>query len=134
MSDHGETNKTVVRRIYERGYNSGDVTVFEELYAPHFVHHSKVIFDVPAGGAGERESMRRFRAAMPDAHFEVIDQIAERDMVATRLRITGHPVAAYGQELTPGAEFDVHALALFRVEEGRVAEEWLFVDGGRTPD
>jgi predicted SnoaL-like aldol condensation-catalyzing enzyme len=134
VSEQGDINKAVVRRIYEQGYNAGEITVFEELYAPHFVHHSKVIFDVPAGGAGERESMRRFRAAMPDAHFEILDQMAERDLVATRLRITGHPVAGYGQELTPGLAFDVHALALFRVEDGRVTEEWLFVDGGRSPD
>jgi predicted ester cyclase len=133
MSDDADANKAVVRRVYEQGYNDGDVRVFEELYAPGFVHHSKVIFDVPEGGAGERESMRRFRAAMPDAHFEVLDQVAERDLVATRLRITGHPVSGYGQELTPGAPFDVHALVWFRVEGGRVAEEWLFVDGGRPP-
>jgi len=133
MSDAGAQNKAAVRRIYERGYNDGDPTVFDELYAPAFVHHSKVIFDVPPGGAGERESMRHFRAAMPDARFEIIDQIAERDLVATRLRISGHPVAGYGQELTPGVAFDVHALVLFRLEDGRVAEEWLFVDGGRAP-
>jgi predicted ester cyclase len=128
-----EANKAVVREIYERGYNEADVAVFDALYAPGFVHHSKVIFDVPAGGAGERESMRRFRAAMPDATFTVLEQVAEGDIVATRLRISGHPVAAYGQELLPGTPFDVHALVWFRLEAGRVAEEWLFVDGGRTP-
>src|SRR5579862_10042850 len=118
MGDDLEANKRVVREIYERGYNNGDVTVYDALYAPGFVHHSKVIFDVPPAGAGERESMRRFRAAMPDVRFTVLDQVAEGDQVATRLRITGHPVAAYGQELRPGVPFDVHALALFRLEGG----------------
>jgi len=133
VGDGVEDNKAVIRRIYERGYNDADAAVFEECYAPGFVHHSKVIFDVPAGGAGERESMRRFRAAMPDVRFTVLDQVAEGDLVASRLRITGHPIAAYGQELTPGVPFDVHALALFRVEGGRVTDEWLFVDAGRPP-
>jgi predicted ester cyclase len=71
---------------------------------------------------------------MPDATFTILEQIAEGDRVATRLRISGNPVAAYGRELTPGVPFDVHALAWFRVEDGRAAEEWLFVDGGRGPE
>ena len=133
MGDDLAANKAVIREIYERGYNDGEPGVFDELYAPGFVHHSKVIFDVPEAGAGERESMRRFRAAMPDVRFTVLDQVAEGDLVASRLHITGHPVAPYGQELTPGVPFDVHALALFRVEGGRVTDEWLFVDAGRPP-
>ena len=132
-SHDGDAAKAIVRRIYEQGYNEGAREVFDELYAPGFVHHSKVIFDVPAGGAGERESMRRFRAAMPDVRFTVLEQLAERDLVATRLRIAGNPVAAYGEELTPGVPFDVHALVLFRVQDDRVLEEWLFVDAGRSP-
>jgi predicted ester cyclase len=93
-----------------------------------------VIFDVAPGGAGERQSMERFRAAMPDVRFRVVDQVAEGDMVATRLHVTGQPIAPYGQELTPGTPFDTNALALFRLEGGRVREEWYFVDAGRRPD
>jgi predicted ester cyclase len=134
MTDPLEANKAVVRRIYEQGYSDGDPTVFDELYAPGFVHHSKVIFDVAPGGAGERQSMERFRAAMPDVRFRVVEQVAEGDMVATRLHVTGNPIAPYGQELTPGAPFDTNALALFRLEGGRVREEWYFVDVARRPD
>jgi predicted SnoaL-like aldol condensation-catalyzing enzyme len=134
MGAEQEANKAVVRRIYEDGYTRGDAAVFDELYAPGFVHHSKVIFDVAAGGAGERESMQRFRAAMPDVQFTVLQQVAEGDMVATRLHVTGQPTAPYGRELTPGVPFDTHALALFRLDGGRVTEEWYFVDAARPPE
>ena len=123
-------NKAVVRRIYEEGYDQGVVEVFETLYAPGFIHHSKVIFDVRPGGLGELDSMRRFREAMPDVRFTVIDQVAEGDMVATRLHITGHPVADYGTVHAADGAFEVHALALFRVVDGLAADEWFFVDGG----
>ena len=128
--DQLATNKAVVRRIYEEGYDRGESTVFETLYAPGFIHHSKVIFDVRPGGLGELDSMRRFREAMPDVRFTVIDQVAEGDMVATRLHITGHPVADYGTVQAAGGAFEVHALALFRVVDGLAADEWFFVDGG----
>src|SRR5262245_29627445 len=127
-------NKSVVRRIYEDGYDQGDETVYETLYAPGFVHHSKVIFDVRPGGLGELDSMRRFRASMPDVRFRVIDQVAEGDMVATRLHISGHPVADYGTVHAAAVAFDVNALALFRVVDGLVTEEWFYVDGGHGPN
>jgi predicted ester cyclase len=84
-----ETNKEIVRRIYEEGYSQGDVSIYEELYQPDFVHHSKTIHDIEPGAADEAESMIRVRRAIPDVQFTVLDQIAERDLVATRLRIHG---------------------------------------------
>jgi predicted ester cyclase len=123
-------NKLVIRRIYEEGYDHQDPSVFETLYAPGFVHHSKVIFDVAPAGAGEAQSMRRFHQAIPDVRFVVGTQVAENDFVATRLHIYGHPVGDYGPVKGTDDGFDVEALVLFRLEDGLVAEEWLYVDGG----
>jgi len=125
-----EANKAIVRRIYEEGYNRGDVSIYEVLYQPNFVHHSKTIHDVEAGAAGEAESMIRFRQAIPDVEFTILDQIAERDLVATRLRINGNPTGQFGDVGPEGGVFDVQAMVLFRMEDGRVAEEWLFLNGG----
>lgn len=129
MSDI-ERNKAVVTELYARGYNGADERAFTELYAPGFVHHSKVIHDVPPGGEGERQSMLRFRAAMPDAHFEVLQLLGEGDHVLARLRATGTPAEDYGHNVHAGERFEVHAAALFRLEDGLLAEEWFFVDGG----
>jgi predicted ester cyclase len=131
--DRLTANKAVIRRIYEEGYDQEDPTVFETLYAPGFQHHSKVIHDVAAAGAGEAQSMRRFHQAIPDVRFEVGMQIAEGDFVATRLHISGHPVGDYGPVRSTDDVFDVQALVLFRLENGLVAEEWLYVDGGQGP-
>ena len=120
----------MVRALYERGYTGGDESVFRDLYAPGFVHHSKVLHDVPPGGEGERQSMLAFRRAMPDARFDVLDLVAERDTVVARLRVTGTPVAAYGHNVRAGEPFDVQAAAVFRLEGGLLAEEWYFIDAG----
>ncbi len=126
-------NKAVIRRVYEDGYNRGDESVFAELYAPGFVHHSKVLHDVGQGGDAERQSMLRFRHAMPDVHFEILDLLEDGDQVAARLRITGTPREGFGGVVAEGVPFDRHCLALFRLEDGRLTEEWLFVDGGTAP-
>lgn len=120
----------VVRKIYELGFNQGVEAVFDECYAPGFVHHSKVIHDVSPGGEGEKQSMIRFREAIPDVRFEIIDMIGDENRVVVRLHIHGHAENSYGT--VPAGDYDVHAVAWFRIdarnERVQVAEEWLFVD------
>ena len=125
-----EAALAVVRRIYEQGFDQGDEAVFDECYAPGFVHHSKVIHDVPSAGEGEKQSMLRFREAIPDVRFEIIDMLGDESRVVVRLHIHGHAEQSYGT--VPAGAYDVHAVAWFRIElhdsQARVTEEWLFVD------
>jgi predicted ester cyclase len=126
-------NRALVERVYRDGYNGGDVCIYDECYTDDFVHHSKTIHDITPGAAGERESMLRFRAAIPDVRFEILELTAEDDRVAARLRITGTPVAAFGDIEPTGEALRIDAVAWFRVRDGRLAEEWFSVDGGRPP-
>ncbi|MBJ17933.1 MAG: ester cyclase [bacterium] len=125
-----EQNKETIRRVYECGFNAGDPTVFDDLYAPSFRHHNKTIHDVSAGGAGEKESMRRFREAIPDACFTIEDQIAEGDRVANRLTIRGTPVKTFPPIECTGEAMEFRAVAIFRLADGLIEEEWFY----REPD
>ena len=126
-------HRALVERIYREGYNGGDVRVYDECYTDDFVHHSKTIHDITPGAGGERESMLRFRAAIPDARFDILELTAEHDRVAARLRITGTPTGAFGDIAPTGEPLTIDAVAWFRIRDGRVAEEWFYVDGGRPP-
>jgi predicted ester cyclase len=127
-----DRNKAIIQRVYDDGYNGGDEALYAELYHPTFHHHSKTIHDVGQGGDAERQSMLRFRASMPDARFEIVQLLAEGDMVAARLHITGTPGQDFGNVLAADGPFDRQTLALFRLEDGLLMEEWFFIDGG-TP-
>jgi predicted ester cyclase len=120
----------LLRRIYEDGFNRGDAEVFDECYAPSFVHHSKVIHDVDAGGRGEMQSMLRLRDAIPDVRFDILDILVSGDRAVARLHIHGEARAPYGN--VPSGPFDRHAVAWFRLVSTarglQVAEEWLFTD------
>ncbi len=128
-----EASKALIERIYRDGFNGGDAAVFRDCYAPDFVHHSKAIHDVPPGGQGEYESMQRFRQAIPDVRFTVLEHIADGDRVATRLHITGTQLQDFGTVRKDDGRFDRHVIALFRIADGRVAEEWLFTDAADAP-
>lgn len=119
-------NKATIRRIYEQGFSRGDETVFEDCYAPGFRHHHKTVRGIASAAAGEKEAMRQFRAAVPDVRFTVEELIAEGDRVACRLLVTGTPVASYPPIEPTGEAIRFEASAIFRLEHGRVAEEWFY--------
>ncbi len=120
-----DTNKAIIRRIYEQGFNEGDTSVFDELYASDFRHHNKTIHDVSSGGAGEKESMLRFREAIPDVRFRIDQSIAEADRVVVLLTITGTPVKEF-PPIQPGEAMEFRAAAIFRLADGKLAEEWFY--------
>lgn len=122
-------NGEVVRRIYEQGYTQGDEAVFPASYAEDFVHHGKTADDPDISGApGQVASMRRFREVMPDVRFEVHHLLADGDMVAVRLVITGTPLERFGPVEPNGERQQIHAMALFRLRDVKAAEEWFFTD------
>ena len=120
-----EANKAIVQRIYEQGFNAGDTSVYDELYAEDFRHHNKTIHDISAGGAGEKESMLRFRDAIPNVCFQIDQSIAEGDKVVVLLTVTGTPVKPF-PPIEPGEAMEFHAAAIFRIEAGKIAEEWFY--------
>ena len=120
-----DANEAIVRRVYEEGLNRGDPSVYDEVFAKDFRHHDKTIHDVSRGGEGEKESMRRFRAAIPDVHFEITDCLAERDKVMVHLTVTGTAAEAF-PPIAAGERIGFRAVALFRLEDGLIAEEWFY--------
>ena len=126
MQDSTARNKRIVREIYEVGFNRGDSGVFDRLYSDDFLHHDKTIHDVASGAAGEKQSMQRFREAIPDVLFTIESQIAEGDRVVVQLVIRGTPVRDFPPIVADGRSIEIRAVAIFRIEADRVAEEWFY--------
>lgn len=126
MRDATERNKAIVRAIYETGFNRGDVTIFDRLYTDDFHHHNKTIHDISSGAEGEKQSMARFREAIPDVVFAIEAQIAEGDRVVNQLVIRGTPVRNFPPIEADGRSVEIRAVAIFRIAGDRVAEEWFY--------
>ena len=82
-----EQNKTLVRRVVEEVYNQGNLAVADELAASDLVVHqtSQEI----RGREGAKQYVAALRAAFPDLHMTIEDQIAEGDRVVTRWTARG---------------------------------------------
>ena len=83
-----EENKAQFRRAYEEVLNQGDVSAVDELITPDFFNHA-----APPGTNRGPESTRwlatMLRTAFPDLRFTIEELVAEGDIVAGRLTMSG---------------------------------------------
>jgi predicted ester cyclase len=87
MSTLDAENREVVRTALERDCARGDMTLAPSSYAEDFVDHvGRLEY---RGLEGVRRSTALYRALLDDLAFNVVDQVAEGDRVATRFLVTG---------------------------------------------
>ena len=120
-----EENKAISRRADEELFDRGNLDVADELFAPNFVFHD------PASGEDWHgpESVKRYasmmRAAFPDLHYAVEDQIAEGDKVVTRWTIRGTHQGEIEEFGPPtGKQAELQGISIHRIEGGKIVEEW----------
>ena len=65
--------------------------------------------------AGVLEFFRMYRAAFPDLHMTIEQEIAEGDRVA---------VLWHGEALVRGKPLKLRGITIWRAKEGRLSEEW----------
>ena len=122
-----EENKALVRRFYEE-MDKGNIEAMDELVSEQYVNHNPPPFPgLSPGRAGLKEAFAVFWKATP-GHHVIEDQIAEGDKVVTRLRGVGkHEGDLFGLPAT-GNDLDVQAIAIHRIENGRLVEHWSTTD------
>ena len=120
-------NATRVQRLIEEACNAGNLDTLDALFAPGC--------DVPEtatpasrGRDGIKQALRLFRAAMPDAHWTIQEQVAAGDTVVTRLQVRGtHRGGLWGIAPT-GREATVAGVLFCRFARDRVAACWAQAD------
>jgi predicted SnoaL-like aldol condensation-catalyzing enzyme len=120
-------NAAVVLRYLDEANNAGDVGLIDDLVAPDFRGRH--------GWPPTRDALREFvawqRRTAPDWHIEVLDTVAEGDLVVVRAHASGTRT-----EASPGVPFpeprrmEVDWLTLYRVVDGRIAEAWPYLAPG----
>lgn len=122
-------NKEVVTRFLEDVFSQGYAHMVGEFIRPDAVDHNAIIFEQPEGQGGVEEGIRMFLQAFPDFRLEAEQLIAEGDLVAVRLHMSGTNTGEYRGLPEPTerhASWD--AMAFFRLSEGKIAEIWGVAD------
>src|SRR5262245_663492 len=128
MAEDLAANKTLVRRLYEEGFNQGDLDLVDSLVAPDVVTHNPLILDAPTGPQSVRGGIERLRLAFPDLRVEVLDLIAEGDRVAAFLRISGTNTGDYRRGRATQRHASLRAFFIWRIANGRLSESWGVAD------
>lgn len=126
-NEASEANKLIVRTVLERGFNQGDVSVIDEYHDPNGVDHQE------SPGTNFIEHMRAvlqgLRTAFPDLHMELHDILAEGDIVAFRVTMTGTHTGLLtvgpGPQVPPtGRKISVPHMYFVRIVNGKVTDLW----------
>jgi len=83
----------------------------------------------PLGGTTEnRQFIKGLRAAFPDLHFTVLDQVAEEDKVAVRYRVQGTHLGEFQGMPPTRKQVAYSGILIYRIANGRIAEQWTEID------
>jgi serine phosphatase RsbU (regulator of sigma subunit)/predicted ester cyclase len=120
-----EQNMALARRFMEARVVERDLVAVDEMLAPDFVNHNKLV----PGQEPDREDYLRgiaaFHAALSSGSLIIEDQVAGADKVATRFVV--HAIHDRGKLMgvaPTGRELTNRAIVVHRIVEGKIAEEW----------
>jgi predicted ester cyclase len=122
-----EQNIWITRQVLDRGFNQGDLSVFDEFMDANGVDHQE-----PPGTPfieHLKQVVSGLRTAFPDLHFEIHDIMADGDTVAFRSTMTGTHSGVLaivpGKQLPPtGRQVSVPHMHFVRVVDGKTTDLW----------
>jgi predicted ester cyclase len=110
-----EENKAMVRRLVEAINTGDDDEAVEELFTPRAARRVKRLF-------------AEFRSAFPDWSEEIVELVAEGDMVAGRFRCSGTHLGEFLGEAPTGRHMEVEEVFFLRGQDGRFVDFWALED------
>src|SRR5215213_4442477 len=129
LSMSAEQNKALIRRLFkvQEDLQSGkaDLNTLDELLAPDFVSHYKRLPGQQPDREGFKRVLSELRATRSHVSYLIEDQVAGEDKVVTRfiVQTTDDEGELMGGART-GREVSGKAILIYRIEGGKIAEEW----------
>ena len=113
-----ELIKTILAEL-----SKGNFGIMQELYAPDSAYYFPSNIAKPISREDEIAQSNMFHAAFPDLTMEISDIFAVKDRVILRAAARGtHQAELMGIPAT-GNKVEFSALIIFRIKDGKVAEE-----------
>jgi steroid delta-isomerase-like uncharacterized protein len=124
----------LVRRFFDEAINGHDLDLFDELCSPDYVWHG----GSDPGAIGDVHGLERFKAAVatfftafPDLEATILDTVATEEKVVVRFVERGTHEGTFVGVPATGRPVEFHGIGIYRVEDGKLAEEW-FIDDSRA--
>ena len=121
--------KNNIHRLFE-AINQHNLDVYDELYQDNCVFHGTPPMPDSVGLEPQKEYMKAFFAAYPDAHFTMEEILISGDSIATRWRYEAtHTGETPARRIPPtGKKVVVTACSVNHVKDGKITDEWIYTD------
>ncbi|NYH22037.1 ester cyclase [Paraburkholderia bryophila] len=114
-------------RRYAAFWNTGDTSYAKLALSPAFIDRT-LPDGRPQGPEGPLAASKGFRAAVPDLHAEIDDLVVAGDRASVHLHFHGHFTGQFQNLKGSGQTVDFQAFDLYRVQDGRIVENWHLED------
>jgi len=108
--------------------NSGTLDGIESVWAEDCLVHAGGGLPEVRGVASLGGLLTAYRAALSDLQITTESLVAEGDEVAARFTTRGRHDGEFLDMPATGASVEIGGFGLFRIANGRIAEEWLLDD------
>ena len=122
-----KSNKLLAQRVWEEVWHQGQLSRIDDLFTTDFVRHDPGRRELQ-GTEQNRQFIGSLRAAFPDVHYSVEDQIAEGDKVVVRYRFRGTHLGVFQGMPPTGKQVTYPGILIYRLGDGKIAEQWTEFD------
>ncbi len=126
VQEHLDANKNLVRQ-FAATIDAGEWDALDALVTEDLRRHSQATAEMPE--ITSREEFKRleqaYHTSIPDGQVTYEVLIAEGDKVAAYATYAGTNTGPLGETPATGRSVQVKFLAMFRIEEGKIAEIWV---------
>ena len=119
-----------VRRFYETVFQPGAIDTAGQFVADDFADHAPWPGQPPTR-AGFEAGAREMYQAFPDFAIKPVKLFEEDDRVAAVVRISGTQHGEFMGHAGTGRAFEIDAVDILRIEDGKLVEHWGVIDTGQ---
>jgi predicted ester cyclase len=116
-----EENRRAFRRLIEEGFNKGNLSVVDELFASGFREHQRGASDGPDG---VKDLIRGLREMTPDVALTIEDMIEDGDKVWARMTARGTNTGQIMGRPPTGRTYTIDVIDICRFKAGKIVEHW----------
>jgi steroid delta-isomerase-like uncharacterized protein len=120
-----ESNKTVIRRLFEEVWNKGNLPVADELFAQNYSHHDSSTPEFGRGPESEKKRATLYRTAFPDVRLTIEDIIAEGETVTARWSCKGTHKGDLSGIAATGKQFTISGISVTRFASVKMVDAWV---------
>jgi len=117
-----EQNKSVIKRYWDGKWNERRPEILDELLIKDIIHHGST--DEISGIEEYKQVYNTYLSAMDNTRFEIKELIAEGDLVMSLGICYSTYNGKLGDIYPVGKEITVRFFTVFRLIDGKIAEEW----------